>query len=126
MRDGLDVGELPLDVPVLVEQVIVTSQLLRHFADEVQILLGLEPRNEDVTVALVHYFHVDEPLARHHRLHEPEVEAPYHDDAKDDTQRCHDYPILNIVDVEDLIVLVGLIFAILRLLQAVLVILLQE
>ena len=91
-----------------------------------QVLLGLEPRDEDVAITLVHDLDVDESLARHDCLHEAEVEAPDHDDSEDDAQRCHDDPVLDVVDVEDLITRGRRGFATLRLLQAVFVILLQE
>ena len=91
-----------------------------------QVLLGLEPRDEDVAITLVHDLDVDESLPRHDCLHEAEVEAPDHDDSEDDAQRCHDDPVLDVVDVEDLVARGRRSLATSRLLQAVFAILLQE
>ena len=40
--DGLGIGILSLHVPVLVKQIVLASQLLSHFSDQVQVLLGDE------------------------------------------------------------------------------------
>lgn len=103
LADGVDVGELALHVPVFVEEIIITSKLLRHFANQVQILLGLKSGYEDIAVPMVHHFYVDEALACHDGLHEAEIEAPDHDNTKYNRQRRHDNPILNIVHIEDLL-----------------------
>lgn len=68
-----------------------------------QVLLGLESRDEEVAVSLVHDLHVDEPFASHDSFHEAKVEAPNHDDSEDDAEREHDNPVLNIIDVENVL-----------------------
>ena len=40
--DGLDISVLSLHVPVLVEKVVLTSQLLCYFSNKMQVLLGDE------------------------------------------------------------------------------------
>lgn len=103
----LDVGVFALHVPIFVEQVVLTPQFLSNFADQVEILLGIETRDVEVIVALVHHFDIDEALPCHHSLHESEVEAPYHDDAQNDCQRSHDDPVLDVGDFENCCVATG-------------------
>ena len=66
-----------------------------------EVLLGKEPRNVNVTVLLVEHLHPNQPLPGHYCLHESEVEAPDHDDSKDDGQRSHYNPVFNVVYAED-------------------------
>ena len=100
-RDRVDVLELPLPIPVLVEQVVVAPQLLGDFAHQVQVLLRQESRNSDLTRPMVENLDPDEPLPGHHCLHEPKVEAPNHDDAENDREGRHYDPVLYIIDTED-------------------------
>ena len=50
---------------------------------------------------MVKNFNPNETFSSHHSLHEPEVEAPDHNDAQDDSQWCHNDPVLNIIDAKD-------------------------
>lgn len=58
------------------------------------------PRNCDVAGSLVEDFDPDESFPGHHRLHEPKIEAPHHNNSKDDGERSHDNPVLDVVDAE--------------------------
>lgn len=100
VRNGIDVLKLPLAIPVLVEQVIVAPQFLGHLADQVQVLFGQESGNGNVA-ALLKDLDPDKPFPGHNSFHESEVEAPHHDDSKNDGERGHNNPVLNIVDTED-------------------------
>lgn len=80
IRNGINILELSLSIPILIEEVVVASELLSNFADKMQVLLSHESWNEDVAVLLIQNLNPDEPLSSHHGFHESEVEAPYHDD----------------------------------------------
>ena len=42
IRDGVNILELSLSVPVLVEEIVVAPQLLSYFTDEMEVLLSQE------------------------------------------------------------------------------------
>jgi len=95
LRDGVDVLELALAVPVFVEEIVVAPQLLSDLTHQMQVLFGLIPRDVEVWVVLVQDFHPDQPLSSHYCLHKPEVEAPDHYNTKDDCQGSHHDPVLD-------------------------------
>ena len=66
-----------------------------------QILLGHESRNEDVAVLLIEHLDPNKPLSSHDSFHEPEIKAPNHNDTQNDSEWCHDDPVLNIIDTEN-------------------------
>ena len=102
--DSIDVLELPLPVPVLVEEVVVRPQFLSHFSYQVQVLLRHESADVNVRVLLVQHLDPDQSLSSHHGFHEPEVETPDHDDAENDSQGGHHDPVLDVVDAKHAIV----------------------
>lgn len=102
LRDGFDVLELSLHVPVFVEEVVVAPQFLSNFTNQMQILLCFKPRYLNI-VLLVEYFYIDQFLSCSDSLHESEIEAPDHDDTKDNWKRHHNNPILNIIHIKHFI-----------------------
>lgn len=66
-----------------------------------QILFGHESWNIDITVLLVEYFYPYKPFSCHNSFHKTEIEAPDHDDSKNDGKRSHNNPILNVVHAEN-------------------------
>ena len=96
----LDVCILTLHVPILVKKVVVASEFLSYFANQVQVLFGLDARDEEVIISLIHYFNIDQASPRHYSFHEPKVEAPNHYDSEYHAKRKHYNPIFNIVNVK--------------------------
>ena len=101
IRNGVDVLEFSLSVPILIEQIVIASELLSYLADKMQILLCHESGNENVTVLLIEHLNPNEPLSGHDSFHEPEIKAPNHNDTQNDCKWCHDDPVLNIIDAEN-------------------------
>lgn len=66
-----------------------------------QILFCLKTRNMYIIVLVIHDFNIDEAFASHYCLHEAEIEAPNHNDAENDAQRCHYNPVIDIVYLKD-------------------------
>ena len=66
-----------------------------------QVLLSQKSWNIDVAVLLIQDLYPDETFSRHDSFHEPEVEAPDHNNTKDNGQRSHNNPVLNIVEAEN-------------------------
>jgi len=66
-----------------------------------QVFFCLKSRYEDVTVSLVENFHPDESFSWLNCFHKSKVEAPDHDDAKDDCKWSHDNPVLHIFNAEN-------------------------
>ena len=100
LLNDIDILELSLSVPILIKEVVVASQLLCDFSNQLKVLLCYISRYGDAGIVLAQYFNPDQSFSSHNSFHKSEVETPDHDDTEDDSQGDHDYPILDFIDVE--------------------------
>lgn len=88
-------------VPILVEEIVIRSELLCHLTYKMKVLLGQKSGDKDIAVLLIKNLNPDEAFPRHNRLHKSKIEAPNHNNSENNGKWCHNNPILNIVDTED-------------------------
>lgn len=65
-----------------------------------EILFGNVATDVHFIVSFIEHLDIDETLASHYRFHEPEVEAPDHDDTENNRQGHHHNPVLYVIHVE--------------------------
>jgi hypothetical protein len=84
IRNGVNVLEFSLTVPILIEQIVITSELLSNLADKMQILLCHESGNKNIAILLIEDLNPNKPLPGHDSFHEPEIKAPNHNNTQND------------------------------------------
>lgn len=97
LRYAVNILEFSLPIPILIEEVVVTLELLSDLAHQMQILLSDIPSDAVFRVLIILHFHPKEPFTLHERHHEPEVEAPDHDDHQDNEEGHHDELVIHFV-----------------------------
>ena len=100
LLNDIDILKLSLSVPILIKEVVVASQLLCDFSNQLKVLLCYISRYGDAGIVLTEYFNPDQSFSSHNSFHKSEVEAPDHDDTKDDGQGDHHDPIIDVTDFE--------------------------
>jgi hypothetical protein len=100
VTNGVNVLKFSLSVPILVKHLVVTSDIRRYFRNKPEILLCHYPRYVEILVLPIQNFNPYESSPGIDCLHKSEIKAPYHNNTKNNAEWNHDYPVLDVIQIE--------------------------